>query len=424
LAKAKMGLEKDAAAITYMGTNLFHNRQAEAMAFDNSNTLVEVIKTENTLQAINKAGVPNTLSRLLSSTQKKPGITADSIDASVSLPLMQYYSLTNTNPAEARSYIAKKKSIDASNAALAAEKMQLSKLLYTLYIKPFESIIKGKKTLYISADNVQHYFPFETLMMDDGRYLAEAYDIIYTPSFTIHEYLQKRSYNSGSSIIAAGNPDYSTYHPELHEGRALDLSYYGISSWTDLPGTEQEIKVLQQQFDSITVYTGNALSETNLKQLSEAGRLSTASALHFALHGLGTKTGANEDNAIVITEPDKGKEDGLLLFYEAYNLDIKPQIVCLSACETGLGMMAQDGSWVTMGTAFLAAGAKAVLVTNWSIDDGATAIFMKDVYQQVRTTGTGYAAAVANTKRKFIKGDFGEAYKNPFYWAPFKYYGN
>lgn len=424
LEKAKKGLEHDAAAITFIGTTLFHNRQSEAMAFDNNTTLVELVKPENTLKAINNAGVSNTFSRLLSLTQKKPGITSDSIDASVSLPLMQYYFLTNNNPTEVRSYIAKKRSIDSANATLTAEKMQLSKLLFTLYIKPFESIIKGKKTLYISADNVQHYFPFETLMMDDGRYLAEAYDIIYTPSFTIHEYLQKRSYNSGSSIIAAGNPDYSTYHPELHEGRALDLSYYGVTSWTDLPGTEQEIKVLQQQFDSITVYTGKDLSETNLKQLSEAGKLSGASALHFALHGLGTKTGANEDNALVLTEPDKGKEDGLLLFYEAYNLDIKPQMVCLSACETGLGMIAQDGSLATMGTAFLAAGAKAVLVTNWSIDDAATALFMKYVYQQVRTAGTGYAAAVANTKRKFIKGDFGQKYKDPYYWAPFKYYGN
>jgi CHAT domain-containing protein len=113
-----------------------------------------------------------------------------------------------------------------------------------------------------------------------------------------------------------------------------------------------------------------------------------------------------------------------LQFYEAFELEIHPQMVCLSACETGIGMIDQDGSLATMGTAFLAAGAKAVLVTNWSIDDAATAIFMKDVYQQVRTTGKSYAAAVANTKRKFINGDFGEPYKNPFYWAPFKYYGN
>ena len=114
----------------------------------------------------------------------------------------------------------------------------------------------------------------------------------------------------------------------------------------------------------------------------------------------------------------------MLQFYEAFELDIKPQLVCLSACETGLGMIDMDGSLATMGTAFLAAGAKAVLATNWSIDDAAPALFIKDVYRQYKEKNIPFAEAVANTKRSFIKGNFGEKYKRPFYWAPFKYFGN
>jgi len=214
------------------------------------------------------------------------------------------------------------------------------------------------------------------------------------------------------------------YHPEKLSGRALDFSLFGLTKWTDLPGTQQEITMLQQQFDSVTVYTQQQLSETNLKKLSAEGKLNKAAILHFALHGIAGTTTAKEDNSLVVTEPDGGKEDGLLQFTEAYELDIKPQLVCLSACETGLGMIAQDGTLSTMGTVFLAAGAKAVLATNWTIDDAATAIFIKEVYQQVKQTNIGFAQAVANTKRKFIKGDFGETYKKPYYWAPFKYFGN
>jgi CHAT domain-containing protein len=87
-------------------------------------------------------------------------------------------------------------------------------------------------------------------------------------------------------------------------------------------------------------------------------------------------------------------------------------------------MVEGDGSLASIGTAFLAAGAKAVLATNWSISDEATAVFMKEVYGQVQKKGIGFAQAVANTKRKFIRGDFGEPYRNPYYWAPFKYIGN
>ena len=34
-----------------------------------------------------------------------------------------------------------------------------------------------------------------------------------------------------------------------------------------------------------------------------------------------------------------------------------------------------------------------------------------------------YADAINTMKRKFIKGDFGELYQHPNYWAPYVYYG-
>jgi hypothetical protein len=34
-----------------------------------------------------------------------------------------------------------------------------------------------------------------------------------------------------------------------------------------------------------------------------------------------------------------------------------------------------------------------------------------------------FSNAATEMKRKFIKGEFGETYKKPFYWAPFVYYG-
>ena len=86
-------------------------------------------------------------------------------------------------------------------------------------------------------------------------------------------------------------------------------------------------------------------------------------------------------------------------------------------------MLNKDGSVTTMAAAFLAAGAKAVLATNWSVDDAATALFIGEVYSLSLGQNISFSSAVAETKRKFIRGDFGEKFKNPLYWAPFKYYG-
>lgn len=420
LEKAKAALPKDAVAITFIGLNL---DKTPTLCFDNKNGKIHHVESNTILKEIQQSGLNLTFSQLLKRTNKNIHTRRDSAATSKLLALMQFTYLSNLNLDDARG-IAVKKTESKDDKELAEEKIKLAKLLYRVYVQPFENMLAGKKTIYISGDYMVHFIPFESLMMPDGRYLAEAYDIVYTPGFTIKEYLENRTYNNGERIVAIGNPDYSTYHPEKLQGRALDYSMVGIKSWTDLPGTLQEIEMLQQQFDSVSIITSNQLSETKVKKLSESGQLSNAAILHFSLHGMAGTKSAFEDNSLVITEPDNGKEDGLLQFYEAYELDIKPSLVCLSACETGLGMLAVDGSLTTMVTAFLAAGAKAVLATNWSIDDAATALFIKEVYKQVHEQKITFAASVANTKRRFIKGEFGEKYKQPLYWAPFKYYGN
>lgn len=420
LDKAKSTIRVDEVALVYSGLN---QDQSPALAFDQKIEKTAWINSNQILKHIQQSGLNQTFATLLKLSNKQAKTNADSAGSAKLIPLMQYMYLSNLNPAEVRG-IAIKRAEHPDDMALAEEKTNLGKLLYKVYVQPFEPLLKGKKTILVSADNMLHFIPFETMVLPDGRYLGEVYDIIYIPGFTIREHLENRTYNNGKAIMALGNPDYSTYHPEKLQGRALDYSNLGIKAWTDLPGTQQEINMLQQQFDSVTVLTGNSLSETGLKKLSGDGKLSKATILHFSLHGIAGTTSAKEDNSLVVTEPDNGAEDGLLQFYEAFELDIKPQLVCLSACETGLGMVDMDGSLATMGTAFLAAGARAVLTTNWSIDDAATALFIKDVYRQYKEKNIPFAQAVANTKRSFIKGDFGEKYKKPYYWAPFKYFGN
>jgi CHAT domain-containing protein/tetratricopeptide (TPR) repeat protein len=420
LEKARATLKADEAALVYTGLSL---DQSPAFAFDQKNVKIDWINSDQILKTVQQSGLHQTFSTLLRLSNKQANTHSDSSGSAKLIPLMQYMYLSNQNPAEVRG-IAIKREERPDDIALSEEKINLSKLLYKIYVQPFEPLLTGKKTILVSADNMLHFIPFETMMLPDGRYLGEVYDIVYIPGFTIRDHLENRTYNNGKGIIALGNPDYSTYHPEKLQGRALDYSLLGIKAWTDLPGTQQEINMLLQQFDSVTVFTGNALSETGLKKLSEDGKLNKAAILHFSLHGIAGTTSAKEDNSLVVTEPDNGTEDGLLQFYEAFELDIKAQLVCLSACETGLGMIDMDGSLATMGTAFLAAGARAVLATNWSINDAATALFIKDVYRQYKEQNIPFAQAVANTKRSFIKGGFGEMYKKPYYWAPFKYFGN
>ena len=72
---------------------------------------------------------------------------------------------------------------------------------------------------------------------------------------------------------------------------------------------------------------------------------------------------------------------------------------------------------------FIEAGAKTVLYTSWNIDSESAKIFMTETFK----TGVGLnlqiSEAISSTMKKFERGDFGEKYRHPFYWAPYKVFG-
>ncbi len=314
-----------------------------------------------------------------------------------------------------------KKKVGDSTALSSDARIKVSRVLYDYYIKPHEKLLEGKKRLFVSADMQLHYIPFETLMDEQGKYLGEKFIITYMPSYTIAEILSKRTYNSSSKLLAFGNADYSNYHPEKLQGRAYDYAQ-GRQEWSELEGTASELEMLKKLGLDAEIITRGELSETNLKKLNITKKLGEASLIHFALHGFTNVTIGLEENSLIVTEPDGGKEDGYLQFYEIYNLDMKPRLVCLSACETSFGVANDDGSNVSMTTAFLAAGAGSCIGSNWKVSDEGTSLFMKEFYTLVKE-GKGYAEALYITRKKFIDGKMGEKYRAPFYWAPFKYYG-
>jgi hypothetical protein len=80
------------------------------------------------------------------------------------------------------------------------------------------------------------------------------------------------------------------------------------------------------------------------------------------------------------------------------------EVVTLSACETGLGMVQGAEGVLGLSWAFLAAGNRSVLASLWPVDDAATALLMGRFYQNLLGTrpglkqGMGKAAALAEAQ--------------------------
>ncbi|MEZ0368847.1 MAG: CHAT domain-containing protein, partial [Candidatus Sericytochromatia bacterium] len=145
--------------------------------------------------------------------------------------------------------------------------------------------------------------------------------------------------------------------------------------------------------------------------------------LHFATHGLSVPE-IPELSALVLSQfSDKQAEDGYLRLPEIINLKLQADFVNLSACETGLGKVFRGEGVVGLTQAFLAAGANQVSVSLWQINDQSSAKLMQALYQPELQASGSYARAMNAVKRRFLAGEFGEAYRHPYYWSPFVVYG-
>jgi CHAT domain-containing protein len=108
---------------------------------------------------------------------------------------------------------------------------------------------------------------------------------------------------------------------------------------------------------------------------------------------------------------------------EIAELKLRADFVCLSACDTGIGKVYGGEGIVGFAQSFLVAGANGLCVSLWKVDDESTRVFMVQMYRAVSEQGMGYAGAISEIKRKFIRGECGKQYRSPYYWAPFVYYG-
>ena len=108
--------------------------------------------------------------------------------------------------------------------------------------------------------------------------------------------------------------------------------------------------------------------------------------LHLACHGL-----FRADNPMFSALK---LHDGWLTAADVMQLNLKDTLVTLSACESGRGTVLQGDEVIGLPRAFLGAGAAAVVVSLWLVQDETTVMLMTHWYNQL-SEGMGRAAASA-----------------------------
>jgi len=127
-------------------------------------------------------------------------------------------------------------------------------------------------------------------------------------------------------------------------------------------------------------------------------------------------SGAN--NALEGEDIPEGIDDGILTANEIAHVDLRGlDLVVLSACQTGLGEIAQGEGVFGLQRAFKKAGAKTLVMSLWKVDDNATQILMEKFYGNL-SKGKSKRKAFNDAQKELRSIDNGK-YDDPQFWAAF-----
>jgi CHAT domain-containing protein len=155
--------------------------------------------------------------------------------------------------------------------------------------------------------------------------------------------------------------------------------------------------------------------------------MANAPVIHLATHGFAFGSDARVLDSFVALAPDSvadGAGNGLLTVGEMIEDGprLTAELVVLSACQTGLGNLKQAEGTVGLQRAFLAKGARTVLVSLWSVSDDATELLMRRFYTHWLddadrpSKAEGLRRAQADVRQT-------KGFEHPRYWAAFQLVG-
>ena len=262
--------------------------------------------------------------------------------------------------------------------------------LYTLLIAPAIPVVGRRDLIVVPAANLSQ-LSFAALH-DGNAYLAETRLVSY--ALGAGHALQMLT--EGARPRGSG------------PGEGVFLAAARVASMNPLVHAETEVKEAAGKLPRATVAVQAGLKD--YFALAPSAKL-----IHIAAHAL--TDNADPLLSRVLLEP-QGRDDGLLSLSDVRRTRLhgKPLVV-LSACESGLGKSYSDESVQALSTAFLQAGADAVIASLWLVDDKSSSLMMADFYKAL-AEGTPPSMALRGAMQRAIK-----LKPHPFYWAAFTYTG-
>lgn len=311
------------------------------------------------------------------------------------------------------------KRVDLRESLANYERMAV--LLYAKLVAPIDSLLREE--VIINADGVLATLPFEVLLskapqaseyFDKYDFLLLRHRISYTYSVTVlQEMLKANTYSSTSKQEMLAVAPFAS----AQEGNyvLLPRPHEILRNLMPLPSLKNSTAG-NALFEG---FTGHRLYGTEATKQNFFREVKNHRFLHLATHAV-----ADQNSGILsfLTFRSQQYPDQYtcLLAVEIKNLKMPLEMVLLSGCDTGGGQYLPGDHLISLGSAFVDAGAKSVFTALWPLDDQAAGLLTKEFYGYLQA-GQSKSYALQQAKKNRLKDSL---YGHPYFWAAFIGWGD
>ncbi len=270
-------------------------------------------------------------------------------------------------------------------------------LLYNLLIVPFADRIEGREVVLVPEGSM-FMVPYSSLRDAGGKYLSETCRIRIIPSLATLKLIHDcpADYHSQAGALIVGDPDVSR-----------------VKRLGQLPAARQEAKEIAELLNVSPLLGKQATKEEVLR------RITNVCLIHIAAHG-DAERGEIACTPNLSSPRVPSKEDFMLTIEDIAKVGIRAKLVVLSCCHSGRGKIMKAEGVVGIARAFIASGARSVLVSLWLLNDDSTKEFMIRFYGHLVRDKLSASEALHQSmkwmrgSKKYIVSD----------WAPFVLIGD
>jgi CHAT domain-containing protein len=231
----------------------------------------------------------------------------------------------------------------------------------------FATLPTSVRRLYLVPHGPLHHVPFGALLDATGEALLRAAgpSLAYAPSATI---LRQQLRGRAPAVLPTR--------------QALCIGYAGTAENRQLRHTASEAQWIAQ------LTGGEAWVGAQPKKSQLAASVADYRWLHFACHGW------FNHNTPLASYLEIGADEHLTAEEILQTWRLQAELVTLSACQTGVHRLLRSDEPIGLIRAFLTAGARAVLASQWPVEDLPTFLLMQKFYEQLVAGGLGVAVAL------------------------------